>query len=318
MAFKGFGIWSLIAQPLLVRVSSTLFFWFSTEWRPRFELVFHKIKELYFFGMKKLLVNLVNFTLSNIDFFLIGKFLGAYALGLYTLAFRIMKAPFNKIAAVINGVLFPAYSVIQDDVVRFNKNYLRSTTAISCIIVPILIFISFNSKEIILLLFGEKWIASAPILMILCCAEMVEIFSFSDQSAIIAKGEPAYLVKINLIILFFIGAGIYLGSRYGIIVVASVYTVSIAIGSSVKKAIVLRKLGISFKNFYFSIRPIIISSVFIILSLLISGPLADRYLSISALMRLLVSGAVCAFVYCVLLFMTNIVRMENGKINLII
>jgi len=314
MAFSGCGVWSLIAQPLISRVLSNLFFWIYTDWKPAFICIVYKIKASYGFGLRVLLSNLVSFLVNNIDYFLIGKFLGTYTLGIYTLAFRIMKAPFNKIAGAVTNILFSAYLYIQDEEERFNKNYLRCTTAISCLIVPFLIYISFNAKDLILILVGEKWIDSAPILSILCAAEMMDILLFSDQSAISAKGQPGYLVTANVIILVFLGFSIFYGSRYGIIVVSIAYTICIFIGASIKKLLMLRKLHIPFHVFLRAMRPVIVVSLSVAGISLTAAQLFTVY-SFNIWARMGISSLFCAAAYLIALIKAGIIRFEQKKMH---
>ena len=118
-AFAGAGVWALVAQSISSTASISLLLWYFSDWRPR--LIFHRgeINRVRSYSLNLLGFNVFNYFARNADYLLIGKFLGATLLGIYTLAYRMMLYPLQSITTVICRVMFPVYSKLQDDDASF-------------------------------------------------------------------------------------------------------------------------------------------------------------------------------------------------------
>ena len=74
MAYKGFGVWALVAQFLITPAIPALVFWFYVKWRPTWTFSWTSFKELFSFGFYMFLTNLLNQFGTQIQGLLIGKF----------------------------------------------------------------------------------------------------------------------------------------------------------------------------------------------------------------------------------------------------
>ena len=85
VALLGFGPWALIAQSMTIIVVSTVLLWWLVPWRPSFVFDRGVARELTSFGIRSVGTGL--FTISNtiVDKILIGRVLGASALGVTAL-----------------------------------------------------------------------------------------------------------------------------------------------------------------------------------------------------------------------------------------
>ena len=86
LAYKGYGVWALVVQQLLVSVLTTFIYWTTSHWTPL--LVFSKqsFKELFGFGGYVLLSNLINTLCNNIQGLLIGRLYNPATMGYYSKA----------------------------------------------------------------------------------------------------------------------------------------------------------------------------------------------------------------------------------------
>ena len=75
--------------------------------------------------------NLVNYLARNADGMIIGRGLGADALGPYSMAYRLMLFPVQNFTYVANRALFPVYSRNQDDSGEVRAMYLRTLGVIA-------------------------------------------------------------------------------------------------------------------------------------------------------------------------------------------
>ena len=54
MAYKGYGVWALVAQQLTNTIIGTIMLWITVKWRPKFEFSVSRVKVLFGFGWKML------------------------------------------------------------------------------------------------------------------------------------------------------------------------------------------------------------------------------------------------------------------------
>ena len=86
MAYKGFGVWSLVIQLVLIAFIRTILFWMWSKWRPKLIFSISSLKELFGFGSKLLLSALLDTIYNNLQALVIGRVFSAKDLGFYTQA----------------------------------------------------------------------------------------------------------------------------------------------------------------------------------------------------------------------------------------
>lgn len=103
-----------------------------------------------------LFFNLINYFSRNFDKYLISEGIGKYILGQYGLAYRIMTYPVQMLTGVINSVLFPKLSKLNNKK-EIKKEYLSSIFVISFLSLPLMSYISYNSATFVALFFNNDW-----------------------------------------------------------------------------------------------------------------------------------------------------------------
>lgn len=157
LALLGYGpqalAFGVLAQAFLTRVSYRLLI------RQSFSLAINKIamRQLLSYGGGHTLVKLGNFTALNADYFIVGRWLGAEALGIYTRAYQLIMQPTNLFGTVVDSVLFPTMSKVQDDKLRLARVYERLTAVVALVTLPLSIVMIVLAEDIILTVLGEQW-----------------------------------------------------------------------------------------------------------------------------------------------------------------
>lgn len=158
LAILGHGVWSIvlgnIAQALLRLVSFTVLRPHSV--RPLLDGT--ALRQLLFFGGGYTLGWWANFVARQGDNFVVGRWLGAAALGLYTRAYSLMRQPAQLFGRVVGRVLFPAMAAVQHDRRRLRQAYLRSTMVVGLVVLPFAVVAALLSTELIVVLLGERWL----------------------------------------------------------------------------------------------------------------------------------------------------------------
>ena len=174
MAFSGFGVWSLIWQLLLVSLFSTIILWRYARWYPEFSFDKTAVKELIGYSSNLLGFNVFNYWSRNADNLLIGRYIGATGLGIYSTAYSFMLLPLSQITRMISRVMFPALSRVQNDKERVKRIYLRAIAIIALITFPLMTGLLVVAEDFVLAVYGAKWIGLIRPLQILSLVGMYQ------------------------------------------------------------------------------------------------------------------------------------------------
>jgi teichuronic acid exporter len=169
-AFWGYGVWSLVLNLLLSSVFQTVLLCRAVP--PRFtgHLRRDVLRRVLRFGLPLTGGGLLHQFYDNADYLTVGKMLGAAPLGLYTLAFRLATLAHEKIAVVVNKVAFPSFAAMQGEPGTIIDHWFEVSRAVSLINFPLLLGLFINARDLILVVFGQKWLPAVVPLRFLCVA----------------------------------------------------------------------------------------------------------------------------------------------------
>lgn len=218
LAFKGFGVWSLVVQILTRQTMYSLQLWLFSSWRPEFRFSIKSFTELFEFGSKMLGTQLIQTTQNNLYYFVIGKFFSSSALGYYTRAEQFNSIVTNSITNTVERVFFPVLASLQDESERL-KETLRKTLKTSFFVTFIaLLGMSVMAKPMIYILIGSKWDQSVLYLQMLCIGSVFFPFNVANLNILKIKGRSDLILKLQLVKTFLVAVNILFGIFYGIIV----------------------------------------------------------------------------------------------------
>ena len=199
LALLKFGVWSLVGQQLSRQVLLSLFLWIYSSWRPKFIFSNNSFKELFGFGSKVLIANLVNSFYQNIFYSIIGKLYSTEQLGKYTRAEQFNTIFTNNLTMVIQKVSFPMLSSIQDEKERLIF-YFRKTLIYSAIITfSLVFFLAAIAKPLIIILIGEKWIQSVEYLQIISFYGAIYPLQIINLNMLNIHGRSDLFLKLELL-----------------------------------------------------------------------------------------------------------------------
>jgi len=249
LAVKGFGVWSLVIGFLVRQIGETVLLWIFTAFKPQLFFNLKKVKNLFNFGIYVFGERIFNYFNRNLDYIIIGFFLGAEALGFYTLAYQLMLFPLFKISHVILKVIFPAFSRIQNENKKMRDGYLKIVKYISLATFPMMVGIFVVAPEFINVIYGAKWQPTVLVLQILCLVGIFQSIGTTVGTIQYAKGRPDIGFKWNLFTLCFIATAFFVGVKWGIVGVAVAYTLVSIILSPIIQSITNRLIELKWKDF---------------------------------------------------------------------
>ncbi len=217
MGLKGCGVYSLIAGTLSNAGGKSLILSVVgfKRWRPLFRFQKRRTQGYLAFGLNLVGQRSVNYLTANTDFMLIGSLLGAQALGYYSLAYNLANLPSTRINAVISRVFFPAFSQLQDNLVRLKSGFLRMQEFTSVINIPVVFGMAVAAPVAIPLFFGDRWIPSVLLLQILVIVGFGRAVAGTIGPLLLARGRTDLGFKWSLMLVAIQVPGIFLGISLG-------------------------------------------------------------------------------------------------------
>lgn len=209
LAFAGLGPWSLIIGQLSGTLVSDVAIWLLVPWRPAFTLVRDAARSLLRFGLPLVGLDLIDIVVLNADYLLVGRYLGAAALGVYTLAFRVPDLVVLQFCSIVAKVVFPVFTKIREDADALSRGFLQTARYVSLVTVPIGLGIALLSRPFILVVFGQKWIDAAPVMSCIAIYGVMLSLGFNAGDVYKAQGRPGILTRISIVQLFVLLPALY-------------------------------------------------------------------------------------------------------------
>ncbi len=166
-AFNGWGIYALLIAPIFssVLVCSVNLYYYPRRLDWSFDI--KPIQSIFSYSVYQFLFEFVNYFSRNLDKLVIGKYLNMDALGYYEKSYRLMLLPLHKVTSVINPVLQPVLADLQNDMVEMSDKYTKIITSLAFISFPIAIFLYFSAPNLVVIIYGERWIPAIASFQIL-------------------------------------------------------------------------------------------------------------------------------------------------------
>ncbi len=223
MALFDYGVWALVAQSLVTTICTTIFSWILSGWRPQFTFDWQEIRGVLSFSMNYTGFNVLNYIARNFDYFLIGRYLGKEALGYYTLAYRIMVYPVQNISFIVNRVMFPVLSKVQDDNDKISRAFLQISAGIALVSFPLMLGVMALSDSFVEIVLGEKWLPVAGLLVILAPVGMFQSINSTVGAIYLTKNRTDTLFQWGIFSTVITIAAFIIGLQYGITGMAWAY-----------------------------------------------------------------------------------------------
>lgn len=265
LAFYGAGVWSLVAQSITQGFAYNILIWNVAGWKPSPLFSLKALMQLWGYGFRMFLSALIDSVFTRLDYLIIGKLFMPATLGFFQRAKSLNLMVVSFSSESLMSVLFPVLSRVQNDLPRFQNIVVKALGVISFIAFLLLGILFLTAEEIIVLLFGVKWLPAAYFFKILALsgfaypvsALLVNVLSSRGNSKMFLRLEiyKKIIAALNLAILYFWGIDAYL---YGLIMQA-------VLGVSLNIHFAAREIQFSFSLF---IKPLMVQASIAIISAL--------------------------------------------------
>lgn len=178
-ALMGMGIWSIIWSMLLSTPVWIFVTWKYHPWRPPHRFSLERWQEVLGFGSNLLVNDLLNRVRANVDYLIVGKYLGVEALGMYYFAFNAGSGITLNLLNTFMAPLYPYICAVRNDYLQFKHRYFSSLKKVSALLVPLICLQAVLAPVYVPIVFGQKWTPAIPVLILVCLSVIPRIYSWS-------------------------------------------------------------------------------------------------------------------------------------------
>ncbi|MCK9555683.1 lipopolysaccharide biosynthesis protein [bacterium] len=197
-AFVFKSVWAMVIGHLVGNLTGLIVSYMIHPFKPSFKFNPNIAKELFNFGKHVFGSSIMIFFVTQGDDALVGKILGLDALGFYVLAYSLSNSPATAITHVISQVSFPAYSKVQDDLMKLSKGYLEILKITSLLAFCLAGGLFILAPEFIRIVYGDKWLPMLPAVLVLCFLGIFRSIGATMGPIFFAVGKPYIQNKIKL------------------------------------------------------------------------------------------------------------------------
>lgn len=170
LAWRGAGVWALVAAELVKAVGKAAMLWRASPHSNRLGFERQAFGQLVRFGSGYAASSLSMYIALEGDNLIIARTLGSSALGMYGRAYELMFIPAKALGDILEKVMFPALSRVQDDAQSLATAYRRGLALTALLVLPFSAGMIVLAPEVVLVLLGQRWTGVIAPLRILATA----------------------------------------------------------------------------------------------------------------------------------------------------
>ncbi|MGF1478663.1 MAG: lipopolysaccharide biosynthesis protein [Cyanophyceae cyanobacterium] len=220
LALLGLGIWAIVWSMVLSMPVWILITWRNHPWRPPTTVHLERWQEIARFAKNLLGVDLLTRLRLNLDYLIVGKFLGIEELGIYYFAFNAGSGITMNVVNSLMLALYPHLCLVRQHTERFKARYLSSLKTIALIVVPLVLLQSTLAPFYVPLIFGEKWTSAIPVLMLICLSVIPRTFKWAASLLFNATDRTHLTLTFDLGFTLIFAAALFIAVQSGVLSVA--------------------------------------------------------------------------------------------------
>lgn len=199
MAWRGYGVWALVAQNLFNTAVDTIILWITVKWRPKRMFSWARLKGLFSYGWKLLVSALLDTVYNDLRQLIIGKLYTSEDLAFYNKGKQFPSLIITNINTSIDSVLLPTMSSEQEHRDRVRAMTRRAIKTSTYLMMPLMMGLAVCAEPLVSLLLTEKWLPCVPYLRIFCFTYAFYPIHTANLNAIKAMGRSDMFLKLEIV-----------------------------------------------------------------------------------------------------------------------
>ncbi len=219
MVLLGFGVWSLVLPKILV-----VPIWIRAHRRAntyiapkRFTL--SRLSDHLSFNSRVVGVEVLGVIRHNIDYVLIGFFLGMEALGIYYFAYNAGLGLSRGFILSLNNAFYPYLCAAKHQSEELQKRFRQGLSYMLLLMIPLLSLQAFMADIYVPILFGQQWVErdAAVLVSLLCMAGIPLLVTEAGSQYLRAQDRPLADLQWHLSYSAIFIIAIFIGVQWGLI-----------------------------------------------------------------------------------------------------
>jgi len=249
LAWQGYGVWALVVANLSQSALRTIAMQAVTRHPMRPSLDPKASRDLLSFGLGHSLAQIGLVFSQQADNLVVGRWLGPAALGVYGRAYNLMVMPATAFGKIVNRVLFPVMSQVQDERDRFAGAYERTLAIVALISLPVSAILWIVAPEFIPALLGPQWTAVVLPFRLFTCGLFFRMSSKVTDACLKSTGAVYSRALIQGLYAAMVLVAAIVGQRWGVGGVAVAVSVAMGINWLMMAALGRSVTGLSWPRF---------------------------------------------------------------------
>ncbi len=272
LAFKGAGVWSLVAKQWVEVIVDMVMLFGLSRWRPAFTCAFSDSLLVLRHSWGIVWSRLLDIIMQKADVLIIGTWIGIAELGYYTIGQKMFQVLYGGFVGALASVFCPKYGRLREDKAALKAFFLSSVQGASLLITPIFLLASFIAPEFIRLIFGVKWAESAQVMRLMCLSGLL-LGAVNLNGFLVLAMQKNLLFSVLMSVGFVVTILLMLAAApYGINALAATGLIETLILFPIGLIFVMRLLDMKLSEYFRNLEPTIV-----IVALIASVEISVKY-----------------------------------------
>jgi O-antigen/teichoic acid export membrane protein len=261
LAFAGAGVWALVAQLVVLRIVTTLALAVATDFRPQWSFSRDEAGMMLSYSLKAMGAQLLQQARDQGEALLLGALAGPVALGLWTVAGRLVLVVGDLLGTVVGSVSAPMFARVQADPPRLTRAISGTAGLGTLLLAPALALLGLLSPQLVPQVFGEQWRSAGAVASLLAVRGVLLGLSALDRTVLLNAGRAgselaviAVLTSVHLVVVAAV-------AQRGLTVLAAVLLVEALLVAPVRPVLLHRWLGVSYHAYDGAIRVVVATAL---------------------------------------------------------
>jgi PST family polysaccharide transporter len=220
LAWAGFGAMSLALGRIAGAVAAAVLYVAFSPLRLRLGFDPAQARALLKYSMPLAGSAVIVFAVASLDQLVVGRMLGATALGFYVLALNLASWPVNIFSQPVRSVAPAAFSRLQHDGAAMRTGFLSAAGLLNAVALPVCLVMCGVAGPLVGFAYGARWLPAAQVLVWLALLAALRIFFelTYDFFVVLAKARAVFTVQLGwfLALIPALIAGARLDGIYGV------------------------------------------------------------------------------------------------------
>ena len=195
LAFLWRDYWALVAGIVAGSIFRVALSFAMHGYRPR--IAFDGWRELIHFSKWLLLSNLSVFIIGRSSTFILGKIVGAHAIGVFSISEDIAGIVMTNLMMPLRRAILPGYAKLSGNIERLRDIFVDIVAIVFLVSAPLTLGIGVVADPLVKLTLGSQWLGAIPLIQVLYVGDFLQLITAAASPIYIATGRPQYTMILH-------------------------------------------------------------------------------------------------------------------------